>query len=70
MLRKITVNMNVITALSLFPLVIFDRDWLGETIPGGWEWIIPFALINTVITCFYLQIARFEKESYQEKSRR
>lgn len=69
MLRTITVHLNTMTALSIFWIVLFDSDWLSENFYGHWGWVLILALITNLITAVYLKVTRFEKESYQEKSR-
>ncbi len=69
MLRKIAVNLNIMTTLSVFWIIIFKNSWLSENFWANGGWVFILALITTLITGLYLKISRFEKEAYNEKSR-
>ena len=69
MLRKITVQLNIMTALSIFWIVIADNAWLSENFYGKWGWVFILALITNLVTGVYLKITRFEREAYHETKR-
>lgn len=69
MLRKLTVNLNILTAVSIFWVIIFDNNRLSENFWTDWGWVFILALITALVTGVHLKVTRFEKETYNEKSR-
>lgn len=69
MLRKITVNLNIATALAVFWVMLFKNAWFSENFWTNGAWVFVLALVTTLITGIYLKLTRFEKEAYMERSR-
>ena len=69
MLRKITVNLNILTAMSVFWIIVFDNAWLSSNFWTNWGWVFILALVTALVTGIYLKVTRFEKESYEETIR-
>ncbi|MEZ5814774.1 MAG: hypothetical protein R3E13_08705 [Alphaproteobacteria bacterium] len=66
MLRKLTVNLNIMTALSVFYVIIFKNEWFSENFWSGGGWVFVLTLVSALVTGLYLKVTRFEKESYME----